>query len=231
MHEIERIKKAYAKRNSLIKDDRYSYFNQANLFIVHLREKEMLRLLHYAGMNSLKDTIILDVGCGRGRVLQRFVDYGALPEDLFGIDLLPDRIEQAQKLNPGINFKCGDAQKLPYRDESFDIVLQFTVFTSVLDEQMKGNIAREMLRVLKRDGIILWYDYHVNNPKNPDVKGVKKKEIKQLFPNCSFHFRRITLAPPLVRVIAPYSLLLCYLLEKIPLLCTHYLTVIRRRNL
>jgi len=57
---------------------------------------------------------------------------------------------------------------------------------------------------------------------------VGKKEIKQLFLNCSFHFKRVTLAPPLARMIAPYSLLLCYLLEKIPLLCTHYLAVISR---
>lgn len=88
------------------------------------------------------------------------------------------------------------------------------MFTSILDFQMKQKIAKEMLRILKPKGVILWYDYHVNNPKNPDVKGVKKKEIKRLFPNYSFRFRRITLAPPLVRVIARYSRRLCYLLEK-----------------
>jgi len=35
---------------------------------------------------------------------------------------------------------------------------------------MNQGIATEMLRVLKPDGIILWYDYHMNNPKNPGVK-------------------------------------------------------------
>ncbi|MDI6792500.1 MAG: hypothetical protein QME81_06490 [bacterium] len=47
---------------------------------------------------------------------------------------------------------------------------------------MRQRIASEMLRVLKPDGI-LWYDFHMDNPKNTDVKGVKKKEVKQLFPN------------------------------------------------
>lgn len=93
---------------------------------------------------------------------------------------------------------------------------------------MKANIAKEMLRVLKPEGIILWYDYYISKPTNPDVKGVGKKEIKRLFPNCSFHFKQAILAPPLARVIAPYSPLLCYLLEKIPFLCTHYLAVIRK---
>lgn len=55
-----------------------------------------------------------------------------------------------------IDFRCGNAENLPYEDESFDIVMQFTVFTSILDSEMKQNIAREMLRVIKPDGIILW---------------------------------------------------------------------------
>jgi len=37
------------------------------------------------------------------------------------------------------------------------------------------KIASEMLRVLKVDGITVWYDFHMNNPQNPDVRGVKKK--------------------------------------------------------
>jgi len=39
---------------------------------------------------------------------------------------------------------------------------------------MKKKIAGEMLRVLKPSGFILWYDYHMNNPKNPDVRGLRK---------------------------------------------------------
>jgi ubiquinone/menaquinone biosynthesis C-methylase UbiE len=94
---------------------------------------------------------------------------------------------------------------------------------------MKQRIAKEMLRVLKPLGIILWYDFHMNNPRNPDVRGVKKKEIYELFPDCDIRLKRVTLAPPLARAIAPYSWLACYILEKIPLLRTHYLGVIRKR--
>jgi len=85
-----------------------------------------------------------------------------------------------------------------------------------------------MLRVLKPDGLIVWYDFHVNNPKNRDVRGVKKQEIRELFPACQIELRRATLAPPIARTLASYSWLLCYLLERIPLLCTHYLGAIRK---
>jgi len=64
-------------------------------------------------------------------------------------------IEIAKKISPNINFRYGEASCIPFEEESFDIVMQFTVFTSILDEYMKKSIAREMLRVLKPDGIIL----------------------------------------------------------------------------
>ena len=161
-------------------------------------------------------------------MLREFLPLGAQPENLHGIDLLSDRIESAKSISPNIDFRCGSAETIPYDNNMFDIVMQFTVFTSIMDVGMKKKIASEMLRVLKPHGIILWYDYHMDNPKNPDVKGVKKREIYELFPGCDIYLKRITLAPPLTRVIAPYSWLLCYLLEKLKILNTHYLGVIRK---
>jgi hypothetical protein len=95
---------------------------------------------------------------------------------------------------------------------------------------MKREIAREMTRVLSESGIIIWYDYHVNNPRNPDVRGVGKSEIMSLFPGCAVSLRRIVLAPPLLRIIAPHSLLLCHMLQGLRILNTHYLGVIRKKD-
>ena len=116
-----------------------------------------------------------------------------------------------------------------FPDEMFDLVLQSTVFTSVLDPGTKQQMAAEMCRVLKTNGLILWYDYHMDNPRNPDVKGVKLREIAALFPRCEIRMQRITLAPPIARRLASHSWLLCYFLSKIPWLCTHYIGVIRKK--
>jgi len=228
MSEIERIKKAYEKRKEKQIDKIYSPFNIASLFISHNREKELLRILKKFVGSKLSDKRILDVGCGSGGVLRDFIKYGAIPENLYGIDLLPDRIEIAKKLSPHINFYLGSATELPFEDEFFDIVMQFTVFTSILDYSMKQKIAQEMLRVLKPDGIIIWYDYWISKPTNPDVKGVGKREIKKLFPNCKFEFHRITLAPPIARLLVPVSWILCELLEKLKIFNTHYLAIIKK---
>ncbi len=85
-----------------------------------------------------------------------------------------------------------------------------------------------MLQVLKKDDLILWYGFHVNNPWNLHVQDVKKREIHQLFPGCRIELQRLTLVPLLARWLVPRSWFLAYLLGKIPLLCTHYLGALRR---
>lgn len=228
MDETSRIKEAYAKRNIANKSKLYSYLNPSALLMYQEREKAILRALDLNGFQNMSDKRILDLGCGTGPTLRDFVKYGAYPENCYGIDLLPDRIEEAKRISPNMHFRCGNAENLSFDNEYFNIVLSSTVFTSIFDKNMKQNIAREMIRVLKPTGLILWYDYHMDNPKNPDVRGVKKKEIHELFPDCDIKLERITLAPPLTRAIAPHSFLLCYLLEKIKILNTHYLGTIRK---
>jgi ubiquinone/menaquinone biosynthesis C-methylase UbiE len=228
--EVRRIKEAYARRDSLGKSRLYSYLSPAALFLGHQRERAIVRTLKESGLEYLAEKKILDVGCGNGGVLRDFMRYGATPENCCGIDLLPDRIDAAKNLSPNLSFCCGNAETLPYESGYFDIVISFTLFTSVLDAGMRLAIVAEMLRVLKPGGIVLWYDYHVNNPSNPDVRGVTKKEIFSLFHSCEIRLKRTTLAPPIARALAPHSYLACYLLEKIKLFNTHYIGYVRKRK-
>ena len=226
--EEARLRAVYAKR---VSNAHYSWFNAGHLFMGQEEERQILVLLSRYGCVPLSDKKILEVGCGSGGYLREFLKWGARPENLVGIDLLPDRIAEARHRCPtAVTLHCGSATKLEYSNETFDLVFQSTVFTSVLDTNMKRQIASEMSRVVKREGIIIWHDYHMNNPFNPDVRGVKKREIIQLFPRCDIDLKRISLAPPLARLIAPHSWLGCYLLHRIPWIRTHYLGVIRKNS-
>ena len=209
----------------------YSRFDPAHLFEMQERERYLLKLLAKSGCRALHKHKILEVGCGNGELLRDLIKWGARPENTFGIDLIPERIVEAKILCPqGISIEQGNAAEINFPDKTFDLVFQSTVFTSVLDYQIKASIALEMLRVAKPDGIIFWYDFSVNNPRNKNVKGVRLREMRRLFPDCDIVLKRITLAPPITRLLAPYSWLVCYLLSKIPLLCTHYLAAIRKRT-
>ena len=177
-----------------------------------------------AGYQLITNLDILDIGCGNGNMLRQFLQWGAAPERLAGIELRPEPVEKARHLNPNLDVRCGSAIELPWPDASFDLACQHTVFTSILDPAMKQQIAAEMSRVLRQGGAVLWYDFMYNNPSNPDVCGIQAGEIRSLFPGFEIHLRRITLAPFVARRL-PESLLpvLYPLLAAIPLLRTHYL--------
>jgi ubiquinone/menaquinone biosynthesis C-methylase UbiE len=230
LDEESRIREIYARRRTEVNRRLYSFFNKGNLLRIQELERGILAVLERYDRQPLDQQRILEIGCGTGYWLREFIKWGARPEKLVGVDLLRDRIEEARSLCPSnVTLYCQSATKLCLPDATFDLVLQSTVFTSIGDIGTKQQIALEMVRVLKPNGLILWYDFLVDNPRNPDVRGVKKKEVLQLFPKCEIELRRITLAPPVARFIALYSQVAFCLLGKFPSLCTHYLGVIRPR--
>jgi hypothetical protein len=64
--------------------------------------------------------------------------------------------------------------------------------------------------------------------RTPDVRVVMRQAISQPSPGCRIELQPFTLAPPLARLLAPYSWLVCYVLEKVPFPCTHYVGVIQK---
>lgn len=229
MTEHTRIQTEYARRDhDPALRDLYSYFNPANLFLIQTRERALLVLLKKLALTDLNRLAILDVGCGEGGELLNLLGYGADPARFTGFDLLANRLPQAGRLLPAAVIAQADGIAMPLPSARFDLVFQFTVFTSILDDGIKQRLAAEMLRVLKPGGTILWYDFWANNPANPHVRGVKPAEIRRLFPGCAFTFQRVTLAPPITRRIVPLSWLAAELLAKIPWLLTHYFVAIRK---
>jgi len=227
--ELVRIQDEYKRRatsQELI--DRYSLFNEATLLQSHSLERNLLALLKQHRFTHLADKKILDVGCGIGMQLQRFLAYGAKPNNLSGIDLMADRIEQARYLNPSIDWQVGSAHRLPYADASFDLITLSVVFSSILSQPLRQSIADEIWRVRKPGGLILCYDFAYSNPRNSSVEGISRQQIQQLFkrPGAHFDFRQVTLAPPISRLVAPKSRWIADTLEQLKLLNTHFLSII-----
>ncbi|RJP74821.1 MAG: class I SAM-dependent methyltransferase [Desulfobacteraceae bacterium] len=227
INDLDRLRNEYAAREKRLPESTlYSVFNPSTLFSVQSRQRAELRMLRDHSFNAIDQLRILEIGCGDGGIINDYLHYGARPLHLSGVDLLPERLKRAKKRYPDVNFSCTDAQALPYKDESFHLVLQYTAFTSVLDDRIKGNLSSEMLRVLrKQDGMIIWYDFWLN-PKNPHTRGIRKQEIRKLFPGCHFSFHKITLAPPIARKLVPISWPIARMLESLRLFNTHYLVSI-----
>ena len=85
-----------------------------------------------------------------------------------------------------------------------------------------------MWRWVKPGGGVLWYDFTVDNPRNPDVRGVPLARVRALFPEGRVQARRITLAPPIARAVTRVHPSLYTLFNTLPPLRTHVLAWIEK---
>lgn len=129
---------------------------------------------------------ILDFGCGDGKHAENLLEIGA--KRVAGLDISPDMIELARKRNkPGLEFVVADGEKIPFEDDSFDII--FSNFVLHYFEDTHIPFA-EIGRVLRKGG------YYVGTCNITDVKEgfenlyntnmpilLGKKEEKIIVPN------------------------------------------------
>ncbi len=228
--EAERVRLRYARRTP--QDPRYSLLDPAALMAWQERQRALARCLRgfcALGLQDLSSLRLLEVGSGDGANLLELLRLGFAPEHLAGIELLPERHAAArERLPAGVSLSLGDATTLPWVPASQDIVLQATVFSSLLDDAFQQRLADRMWAALKPGGGVLWYDFTVNNPRNADVRGVPPGRIRQLFPDGTMQARRITLAPPIARAVCRVHPSLYTVFNALPLLRTHVLAWIAK---
>jgi SAM-dependent methyltransferase len=154
------------------RDPRAMYFR-------HVVERAVAAVLNDAG--ATLDGDVLDVGCGGGAYTRFLVDLGADPARTTGIDLVPQRIEAAGRASPpSMRWQVADATELPFADDSFDLVAQFTALCNLLDAELRRRAAREMARVLRPGGLVLWFD--VSRSRLRELHGIAPAELRVLFP-------------------------------------------------
>ena len=223
-HEAKRLAQVYRTyRESRAVQAQWEESNPGNRGILRERERAIRDLLSDHGLLPLTSRKVLEVGCGSGKVLASLLELEARPDNLHGVDVLPERIVEARQSHPDFHFECVNAEKLEFPDASFDLVLVFTVFSSILDERMARNVASEVNRVLCPGGAILWYDFRYNNPRNPNVRGVTRPQIRNLFPGFKMQMQAVTLLPLVARRLGRLTQAVYPVLAAIPFLRTHYL--------
>jgi SAM-dependent methyltransferase len=211
----------YARRAA---SDRYSMLRPDVWHTVQERQRAMLRLFVQLGFHDLSALRLLEVGCGSGGNLQELLRLGFAPQNLSGAELLPERFAQARAgLPASVALFEGDATQLDLAPVSFDIVFVSTVFSSLLDDNFQQRLAEAMWRWVKPGGGVLWYDFTVNNPRNPDVRGVPLGRVRALFPQGRLQHERVTLAPPIARAVTRVHPALYTACNLVPVLRSHVL--------
>lgn len=226
--ERQRIKAVYEQRDAEIDADRYAPWNPDVILARQERVALATEMLHAAGAFPRVGQQCLEVGCGRLGWLGELLAWGLREGDLSAIDLRSERIRQAREALPAADLRVGDATMLPWDDDAFSLVVCSTLFTSILSQEVREAVAKEIERVLQPGGVLLWYDFAVNNPANRQVQKVGRRELRRLFPSFPGTIRSLTLAPPIARRLAPYSGWGCRLAAALPCLRTHLMAVLQK---
>jgi SAM-dependent methyltransferase len=188
------------------------------------RLRVLAALLRRHARAPLAELSLIEVGCGDGGNLLELIGLGFDPARLLANELLPERAAAARaRLPAAVRVLEGDALALPLPDAGLDLVLQSTVFSSLLDPGFRARLAARLWAWLKPGGAVIWYDFAVDNPRNPDVRGVPVARVRQLFPQAEFEVHRVTLAPPLARAACRLHPSLYTVLNAVPWLRTHRL--------
>jgi len=135
--------------DKFLETEGYLNLGYSNLFESHLIGSPQKRLARevlggmstYAGGNSL-----VDIGCGRGGPAGVFERMGY---DVTGIDLVPYNVERAKKSADG-GFVVGDATRLPFEDNSFDVCVSIDAPLYFPD---KEDFFDETRRVVRDTGV------------------------------------------------------------------------------
>lgn len=197
----DRINHAYRPREGATGLARYAWHRQDILLQKADHTRALASLLPVTVGTDLSDVQVIDVGCGHGSFLRQLIDWGASPACLAGIELQPDRLEHArQHTAPGVRWHLGTLDAFP--DNSVDLVSARTVFSSILDEDLRRHLASEMWRVLRPGGWALIFDFRYSNPGNRNVRKVTDVDLLRFWPTERRHYRTLILAPPLARALA-----------------------------
>lgn len=228
MNEVENIQERYKKRDNL--SHRYIFLNPAFYKTEQEREKYFIKWIKECGIAPLDEKKLIEIGCGPGGNLLEFIRLGFNPRNIWANELIEERIQIARtNLSPYVTFIPGNAMDINMEDESFDIVFQSMVFSSILDTNFRVKLAEKMWRLVKKGGGVLWYDTIYNNPKNEDIRKVSYTEVTQLFPGSNITKWRITLAPPLSRIVTKVHPSIYEIFRLLPFLRTHVLLWIQKQ--
>lgn len=192
-------------------------------------ERALIKWLKHLGVASAGHLRALEIGCGSGGVLLQLLRLGFQPRNIAGNELQPELVERARETLPAATrIYAGDASDLALLDGEFDIVIQSLVLSSILDDSFQQVLARRMWDLAKPGGGVLSYDFDYNNPANPDVRAVTIRRIRGLFPRGRITSWRLTLAPPLSRLVTRVHPALYTALNVLPFLRTHLLCWIEK---
>lgn len=148
-----------------------------------------------------KNKLILEAGCGAGRILRYYHNNGY---KIVGIDFIKEAIQKLKEKDPTLDVRVGDISNLDFENNFFDYILAFGFYHNLND---KLDIAiKETARVLKKGGYVCASfradnfqnritDYLKTNKNSSNTEfhkiNLTKHEFKNLFTKNGFNVEKV----------------------------------------
>jgi ubiquinone/menaquinone biosynthesis C-methylase UbiE len=202
---------------------RWDTANPGNAAILDERDAALRRTLAEAGVD-LGDAVVVDVGAGAGDLVRTMTTAGASVDRIVALDLRRTAFDRARAEGGTWSMVQADGAGLPLRGRSADVVLLFTVLSSVPEDAVRRRICAEAARVTRAGGVVVLYDMVRPNPRNPNVRRTSIAFVRGCFAGCEVSATRLTLLPPLARRLPGrwYRAL-----ARLPWLTTHVMVTVR----
>ncbi len=148
---------------SIISSIRKSYDRLAEEYALRISNELQHKPLDQQLLNRFAREVaphgeICDLGCGPGHVARYLRDAGA---EVFGVDLSPQMLQQARRLNPDISFREGNMLVLDLPDGSLAGIAAFYAIVNIPQASLPLAF-REMERVLQPGGLLL-LSFHIGD--------------------------------------------------------------------
>ena len=114
-------------------------------------DEHIYRYIFAAGLTE--DKVVLDVACGTGYGTGYMMEKGA--REVVGVDISVAAVDYARErfgTNNEASFVCADAIRLPFVDNTFDVVVSFETIEHI---RQYGKFLGECRRVLKENGLLV----------------------------------------------------------------------------
>lgn len=178
-----------ADKNAEIVFMNYGYAGKDHTLLLdklHEPNRYSIQLYHHLAQQvEIKDKNILEIGCGRGGGLS-YITRNFSPASAKGIDLVKKAVSFSNRHHKldGLSFAQGDAQKLNFENNSFDVVIN--VESSHRYPAM-SSFLKEVSRILRPDGHFLFTDFRYSHEMDDLKKELDSTGFSVLNERCINH--------------------------------------------